>query len=56
MVQDSLWKAESHSACQTISCFLYGTWRYIIMFTKARHWTLSWASRLQFAPSSPISL
>jgi hypothetical protein len=26
------------------------------MFTKARHWTLSWASRIQFATSIPISL
>jgi hypothetical protein len=26
------------------------------VFTKARHWTLSWASRIQFASSIPISL
>jgi hypothetical protein len=26
------------------------------VLTKARHWTLSWASRIQFAPSIPISL
>jgi hypothetical protein len=24
-----------------ISCFLYGTRRFITVFTKARHWTLS---------------
>jgi hypothetical protein len=26
------------------------------VFTKPHHWTLSWASRIQFAPSIPISL
>jgi hypothetical protein len=26
------------------------------VFTKARHWTLSWASWIQFAPLIPISL
>jgi len=35
MVQDILWKAESHSASQTISSFLYGIRRFITMFTKA---------------------
>jgi hypothetical protein len=34
----------------------YGTWRFITVFTQARHWTLSWASWFQFAPSIPISL
>jgi len=29
MVQDILWKADSHSACQTTTCFLYGTRRFI---------------------------
>jgi len=29
--------ADSHSACQTISCFLYGTRRFITVFTRARH-------------------
>jgi hypothetical protein len=33
----------------------YGTRRFITVFTKARHRTLSWASRIQFAPSIPIS-
>jgi hypothetical protein len=35
---------------------LHGTRGFIIAFTKARHWTLSLASRIQFAPSIPISL
>jgi hypothetical protein len=56
MVQDILWKADSHSACQTIACFLYGTQSFIIVLTKSCHWTLSWASRIQFAPSIPMSL
>jgi hypothetical protein len=38
------------------TCFLYGTRRFITVFTKARHWTLSWASRIKFVPWIPISL
>jgi hypothetical protein len=34
----------------------YETRRFITVLTKARHWTLSWASWIQFAPSIPISL
>jgi hypothetical protein len=56
MVQSIIWKTDSHSACQKISCFLYGTWRFITVFIKVRHWTLYWGSRIQFAPSNPISL
>jgi hypothetical protein len=41
MVQDITWKADCHSACQKISFFLNGTRRFITVFTKARHWTLS---------------
>jgi hypothetical protein len=33
----------------------YRTQKFITVFTKARHWTLSWASRIQFTPSIPIS-
>jgi hypothetical protein len=40
-VQDIILKADCHSACQKISCFLYGTRRFITMLTKARQWTLS---------------
>jgi len=46
MVQDILCKVDSHSTCQTISCFLYGTRRFITVLTKDRHWILSWASRI----------
>jgi hypothetical protein len=43
-------------SCQTIACFLYEARRFITVLTKTRHWTLSWANRIQFAPSIPISL
>jgi hypothetical protein len=56
MVQDIIWKADCHSACQKLSCFLYGTRRFITVFTKAHHWTLSRDSRILFAPLIPISL
>jgi hypothetical protein len=51
VIQNILCKADSHSACQTIVCFLYGTRMFITVLTKPRHWTLSWARRIQFAPS-----
>jgi hypothetical protein len=41
MVQDVLWRADSHSAVQTVACFLYGTQKFITVLTKSRHWTLS---------------
>jgi hypothetical protein len=56
MVQNIIWKVDCHSAHKTISCLLYVTRRFITVLTKARHWTLSWANRIQFAPSSHISL
>jgi hypothetical protein len=49
-------KLISHSDCQTIPCFLHGTRMFITVLTKARHWIVSWARRIQFAPSIPISL
>jgi hypothetical protein len=30
--------------------------RFIAVFTQAYHWSLSWASWIQFAPSIPVSL
>jgi hypothetical protein len=56
MVQNILWKPDSYSAFGTVACFLYGTKMFITVLTKARHRTLSRASRIQFAPSIPISL
>jgi hypothetical protein len=38
VVQDIPWKADSQSTCQTVACFLYGTRRFITIFTKASHW------------------
>jgi hypothetical protein len=49
-------KTDCHSTYQQISCFLHGIRRFITVFIKNRHWTLSWASWIQFAPSIPISL
>jgi hypothetical protein len=46
-VQDIIWNADSHSACQKYSSFL---WNLKV------HWTLSWASWIRFVPSISISL
>jgi len=56
MVQDILWKVGSCSACQRISCFLYGTQRFITVLTKACHQALSCVSCIQFASSTHFSL
>jgi hypothetical protein len=34
----------------------YGTWRFITVFTRARHWSLSWARWIQSTHSHPTSL
>jgi hypothetical protein len=34
----------------------YGTRKFITVFTRALHWSLSWAKSIQFIPSHPISL
>jgi hypothetical protein len=46
-VQDILWKADSHSSCQT-ACFLHETRRFIKVLTKIRHWILSLARWIPF--------
>jgi hypothetical protein len=56
MVQNIIWRTACHLAYQKISCFLYRNRSFITLFTKARHWTLSWASWVQFAPSISVSL
>jgi hypothetical protein len=56
VVQDIIWKADCHSPCQKNILLSYGTGRFITVFTQAYHWTLSWASWIQFTPSIPISL
>jgi hypothetical protein len=55
MVLDILWKDDSHLACQR-ACLLYGNRSFITVLTKARNWTLTSASRIQFTPSIPVSL
>jgi hypothetical protein len=52
MVQDILWKVDSYSTCQRTASFLYGTRRFITVFTKGRHQTLSWARWITFAHQS----
>jgi hypothetical protein len=34
----------------------YGTWRFITVFTRARHWSLSWASWILSTATGPIPL
>jgi hypothetical protein len=34
----------------------YGTRRFITVFTRALHWSLSWARSIQSIPSHPISV
>jgi hypothetical protein len=34
----------------------YGTRRFITVFTRALHWSLSWPRSIQSIPSHPISL
>jgi len=50
MVQDTLRKfCRTSSACRRISCFLYGTWRFITVSTKL-------AIGLYLEPAEPSSL
>lgn len=46
----------SHSAFLKIACLLYGTRSFTTVFTNTSYRNLSWASRLQFAPSMSTSL
>jgi hypothetical protein len=47
--------ADSPSAGQNFHV-LYGTRRFITVFTRARHWTLPWASWIQSTTSRSVSL
>jgi hypothetical protein len=49
------WEAANCAATKNFPAF-YGTWRFITMFTRALHWSLSWARSIQSIPSHPISL
>jgi len=48
-------EANSHSASQKFLAS-YGTWRFITMFTRAHHLSLSWARWIQSTTSHTISL
>jgi hypothetical protein len=49
-LQSPSWEANSRSAAQEITAF-YGNWRFITVFTKACHWSLSWARWILSTPS-----
>jgi len=46
MEKNSSCEANSHLASQEIAAF-YGTQRFITVLTRTRHWSLSWARRIQ---------
>jgi len=46
MVQDIIEKLTVTHIFKKTACFLYGNLRFIIVFTKVRHWTLTWASQI----------
>jgi hypothetical protein len=54
MMQDVVWKPDGDSACQEKTCFLSGARRFVAVFPGARHWHLSLAGRIRFAPSIPM--
>jgi hypothetical protein len=49
------WEATNCAATQELPAF-YGTQMFITVFTRALHWSLSWAISIQSTPSHPISL
>jgi hypothetical protein len=53
----SPWEAVSH-ATHLLKNFptFYGIRRFITIFTRALHWSLSWARSIQSIPSHPISV
>jgi len=55
MEQSPFSEANSHSACQEITCLLWNP-RFITVFTRVRHWSLSWARCIHSTLFHPISL
>jgi hypothetical protein len=49
------WEAAHCTATQELPCILW-TRRFIIVFTRALHWSLSWARSIQSISSHPVSL
>jgi hypothetical protein len=56
MKQSPSWEANSRSASQEIPTNFYGTRRFITVFTRPYHRSLSEARWIQSTPSKPISL
>ena len=54
MEQSPSWKANGSAAGQEIPC-IFGTRRFITVFTSARHLSLSWANSIQSPQSPPTS-
>jgi len=52
MEQSPSWEANSHSSIHKF----YGTWRFINVFTRVCHWSLSWSRCIHSIPSQYISL
>jgi hypothetical protein len=50
------WEATSCSVTQSFQNIFFGTRRFIIVFTRARYWSLSWARWIQHISSHLISL
>jgi len=47
MKHSSPWEANSHSASREIPHVLWNTRRFITVFKRARHWSISWARCFQ---------
>jgi hypothetical protein len=55
MEQNPSWEANSYTASQEISHILWNR-KFIIVFTRGHHWSLSWARFNQSTTSHPISI
>ena len=53
IMERSSWKAASFSARQDVAAF-YVTWKFITVFTTARHLSLSWSISIQSTISYPL--
>jgi hypothetical protein len=49
------WETASCVATQELPAF-YGTWSLVTVFTRALHWSLSWARLIQSIQPHPVSL
>jgi hypothetical protein len=51
MEQSPPWESNNHTARQEIHA-IYGTRRFITVFTRAHHWSVSWARFIQYTTVS----